>query len=42
VEQNLTSAEPVEHAGLRDIRELTLAELEALAIAAGERSFRAR
>jgi len=42
VEPNLTSAEPVEHARLRDIWELTLAELEALAIAAGERSFRAR
>ena len=42
MDQNVASAEAVEQAHLRDIRDLKLTELEAIAIAAGERSFRAR
>jgi len=42
VNQSVAGAVPIEHARLRDIRDLSLAELEAIALAAGERSFRAR
>jgi 23S rRNA (adenine2503-C2)-methyltransferase len=41
VEQSVANAEPVERVRLRDIRDLTLTELEAIAIAAGQRTFRA-
>jgi 23S rRNA (adenine2503-C2)-methyltransferase len=42
VNENVLNAERREHTRLRDIRDLTLAELEAIALAASQRSFRAR